>query len=170
MCILLYNIIYLLHIAALYGKGVYLAVNADYSSKEQYSQADENGHKYVYSCLALPGEYTKGDKGMIVPPAKNPKQNKAILFDSLVNDVKDPHIFVMVKDNQVYPKYLITFKARYLNTSNINCSEECINCNDESVTMNDLKEDNHVEVSDEEITCSTRGDGENLVEKIWEED
>ena len=170
MCILLYNIIYLLHIAALYGKGVYLAVNADYSSNEQYSQADENGYKYVYSCLALPGEYTKGNEDMIVPPAKNPKQNKAILFDSLVDNVKDPRIFVMVKDNQVYPQYLITFKARSLNTSNLNCSEECLNRNDESVTLNCLKEDNYVEVSDEEITFSTRGDGENLVEKIWEED
>jgi len=100
-------------VAAYYGKGVYFAVDADYSSQEVYSPADDNGCKYIYSCLALTGEYTKGDPSMTVPPAKNPEHNEAILYDSLVDNMKDPRIFVAVKDNQVYPQYLIVFRMKF---------------------------------------------------------
>ncbi|XP_065919137.1 prominin-1-A-like isoform X2 [Dysidea avara] len=98
--------------ATRFGKGVYFAVKAQYSSKKTYSPEDENGYKYIYSCLVLTGEYTKGDDSMTVPPPKNPTKNPHILFDSLVDNMSNPEIFVAAKDEQAYPNYLIVFKMK----------------------------------------------------------
>ena len=100
-------------VAAIYGKGVYFAVKSNYSSQEKYSPKDINGNKYIYNCLVLTGEYTTGHYSMTVPPAKHPEQNTSILYDSLVDDVNHPSIFVAVKDGQAYPQYLIVFKMKH---------------------------------------------------------
>ena len=100
------------YLATRFGKGVYFAVKAQYSSKKTYSPEDENGYKYIYSCLVLTGEYTKGDDSMTVPPPKNPTKNPHILFDSLVDNMSNPEIFVAAKDEQAYPNYLIVFKMK----------------------------------------------------------
>ena len=42
------------------------------------------------------------------PPPKNPQQPE-ILFDSLVDKMDDPLIFVVYYDHQSYPEYLIIF-------------------------------------------------------------
>lgn len=92
---------------------MYFAVDADYCSQHCYSPVDEQGYKYIYICLVLTGEYTKGNPEMIVPPAKNPNENKAILYNSLVDNEQCPRIFVAVKDNQVYPRYLVICKMDF---------------------------------------------------------
>ena len=61
----------------------------------------------------LTGEYTEGKEDMQVPPPKDPSQNNAILYDSLVNSKEFPQIFVAVKDNQAYPQYLVVCKMKY---------------------------------------------------------
>ena len=108
---LLFTILFL--IAAIYGKGVYFADSANYSSHDAYSPKDENGYKYIYISLVLTGEYTEGKADMQVPPPKDPSKNNAILYDSLVNSKKFPQIFVAVKDNQAYPQYLVVCKMKY---------------------------------------------------------
>ena len=85
-------------------------MHADYSFQERFSPQDKNGHKHIYISLVLTGEYTKGTSEMIVPPPKNPNQNNAILYDSLVNNESSPTIFVAVKDSQAYPQYLVVCK------------------------------------------------------------
>ena len=97
----------------MYGKGVYFTVNAGYSAQDTYSPKDKDGYKHIYNCLVLTGEYTTGHANMTVPPAKNPTLNASILFDSLVDDMSNPNIFVTVKDGQAYPQYLIVFKMKY---------------------------------------------------------
>ena len=92
---------------------MYFAVDADYSSQECYSPQDESGYKYIYISLVLTGEFTKGDPAMIVPPPKNPDQNKSILYESLVDDERCPRLFVAVKDNQAYPQYLVICKMTF---------------------------------------------------------
>ena len=63
----------------------------------------------------LTGEYTVGSAKMEKPPPKNPRINNAILYDSLVDDERNPSIFVAVKDSQAYPQYLVVCKARSSN-------------------------------------------------------
>ena len=73
------------------------------------ANADDKGPKMMYLCKVLTGEYTAGKGVKRVPPHKPGNQNY-ILFDSVVDDTKDPKIFVIFNDTQAYPSYLITFK------------------------------------------------------------
>ena len=90
------------------GRGVYFAKDAQYSARDIYSPPDRNGHKHMYLAKVLTGVYTKGSSDMREPPAKD-RTNEAAKFDSTVDDVNDPHIFVVFFDGQAYPEYLITF-------------------------------------------------------------
>lgn len=46
---------------------------------------------------------------MKVPPPRDPA-NPSIMYDSLVDNVDKPSMYVVFHDVQAYPKYLITFK------------------------------------------------------------
>ncbi|KAJ7345858.1 hypothetical protein JRQ81_001808 [Phrynocephalus forsythii] len=56
--------------AAVYGKGTYFAVHAQYSAHDTYSAPDANGTKHMYLARVLVGEYTVGRQGLIVPTSK----------------------------------------------------------------------------------------------------
>ena len=64
----------------------------------------------MYVVKVLVGEFTKGAKGMKVPPSRNDPNNPNLLFDSVVDDTSNPKIFVIFQDSQCYPQHLITFK------------------------------------------------------------
>ncbi|XP_065066953.1 uncharacterized protein LOC135692660 isoform X6 [Rhopilema esculentum] len=91
--------------AAAYGNGNYFAVNAEYSVG--YAQPSQDGYRYMYIVKVLVGEYTQGKSGLKVAPCKGQGTE---LYDSVVNDVANPSIFVVFPDNQMYPEYLIQFK------------------------------------------------------------
>ncbi|KAH0504391.1 Poly [ADP-ribose] polymerase 14 [Microtus ochrogaster] len=95
--------------ATCYGKGTYFAVDASYSANDTYSRPDANGKKNMYYVRVLTGNYTTGNKTLIVPPPRDP-QNPTDLYDTVTNDDKNPCIFVVFYDNQAYPEYLITFR------------------------------------------------------------
>ena len=57
------------HAGAVYGRGVYFALKADYSANDRYSSLDKNGEKHILVCTMLVGKYTKGNKDMKVAPA-----------------------------------------------------------------------------------------------------
>ena len=88
---------------------MYFAVNANYSAHDTYSRKDNQGHKRVYFCHVLTGEYTTGQTGMRVPPTKAGQQAH-ILYDSVVDNIGGPGMFIIFNDTQGYPAYLITFK------------------------------------------------------------
>lgn len=61
----------------------------------------------------LVGDYTQGASGMKAPPRKTEGQTGTeSRYDSLANDVESPRLFVVFKDFQAYPTYLISFKLR----------------------------------------------------------
>ncbi|XP_065527451.1 protein mono-ADP-ribosyltransferase PARP14-like [Lathamus discolor] len=96
--------------AAAIGNGTYFAVNACYSAQDTYSRPDVNGRKYMYLARVLTGQYCVGSKGLIKPPAKN-TADSSDTYDSVVDNVKDPAMFVIFSDMQAYPEYLITFRC-----------------------------------------------------------
>jgi hypothetical protein len=57
----------------------------------------------------LVGEYTIGAKGMVRPPPKDPLKPYQDLYDSVVNDVTNPSIFVTFERQQSYPEYIIKY-------------------------------------------------------------
>ncbi|XP_052648065.1 protein mono-ADP-ribosyltransferase PARP14-like isoform X2 [Harpia harpyja] len=95
--------------AATIGNGTYFAVDASYSAQDTFSRPDMNGRKYMYLARVLTGQYCAGSKGLITPPPKNPA-DPTDLYDSVVDNVNNPTMFVIFNDIQAYPEYLITFR------------------------------------------------------------
>ncbi|XP_047660504.1 protein mono-ADP-ribosyltransferase PARP14-like [Tachysurus fulvidraco] len=90
---------------AVYGNGVYFAVDPSYSARG-YARPDMNGHKRMYLARVLVGDFTTGKAGLLTPPAKNSARTDQ--YDS----VTDPSqtMFVIFHDVNAYPEYLITFQ------------------------------------------------------------
>ena len=63
----------------------------------------------MYLTYVLVGEYTQGIEGRLLPPPKKPQINATVLFDSTVDSMANPSIFVVYYDAQNYPAYLITY-------------------------------------------------------------
>lgn len=93
----------------MYGNGVYFALDASYSARSTYSPPDANGYRYMYLTRVLIGEYTVGRQGILTPPARNPS-DPTDTYDSVVDQIPNPQIFVVFYDWQCYPEYLITFQ------------------------------------------------------------
>ncbi|XP_035994549.1 protein mono-ADP-ribosyltransferase PARP15-like [Fundulus heteroclitus] len=93
--------------ATCYGKGAYFAVNASYSSSDTYSRPNQNGEKFMYLCRVLTGDHALGQQNMIAPPSKG---SGVDLYDSVVDNMTTPSMFIVFHDTQAYPEYLITFK------------------------------------------------------------
>lgn len=92
--------------ATAYGMGVYFARDAQYSLSSTYSPPDTNGHKHIYMCNVITGISCLGSPNIrFLPDNPNVPGTK---FDSSVNDLNAPSIFVIFHDASVYPTYLIT--------------------------------------------------------------
>ncbi|CAB4023202.1 poly [ADP-ribose] polymerase 14-like [Paramuricea clavata] len=100
--------------AVKFGKGVYFAKHAWYSAGNTFSVPDEEGLQYMYIARVLVGEYTEGKEGLVVPPPID-ENNRAVCYDSVVDNVTKPQVFVIFYDYQSYPEYLVTF-TNYNNT------------------------------------------------------
>ncbi|XP_052088539.1 protein mono-ADP-ribosyltransferase PARP14-like isoform X3 [Mytilus californianus] len=96
--------------AVAFGAGVYFAVEVRYSIQDTYSRPDPSGHKRMYLCRVLTGEFCKGLGGMRVPPAKPNAAGSHILYDSVTNDMNNQIMYIIFHDSQAFPEYLVTFK------------------------------------------------------------
>ncbi|PFX14655.1 Poly [ADP-ribose] polymerase 15 [Stylophora pistillata] len=91
-----------------FGNGVYFSKHASYSARSNYSPRDGSGYRFMYLARVLVGEYTVGRHGLLTPPPKDPNY-PTVLYDSVVDQIPNPSIFVVFFDWQSYPEYLITF-------------------------------------------------------------
>jgi len=92
--------------ATRWGKGVYFARDASYSSAPQYSKPDAKGLQSIFLVRVIVGEVCLGKKDALTPDVRSGHQ----LYDTTVNDVKDRAIYVVYHDSQAYPEYLVKFK------------------------------------------------------------
>ncbi|KAG8140729.1 hypothetical protein E2320_003388 [Naja naja] len=88
----------------LFGQGIYFSVPS--INSVFYTKPDSQGLRYIFQARVLTGEYSAGKENMILPPIK-PDGNG--LYDSLVDFIMNPNIFVIFFDDYAYPEYLITF-------------------------------------------------------------
>jgi len=98
----------LLCTATAFGQGVYFAVDFSYSAQRAYSPPDPNGVKYVFQCRVLTGQFVVGRPDMKEPPQRGSTKFR---YDSVTNSASDPRIFVIFKDTQAYPEYLVSFNG-----------------------------------------------------------
>ncbi len=92
--------------ATLYGIGTYFAVNASYSAQNTYAVPAADGTQLMFVARVLTGYHTQGQADMKTPPVRVAPD----LYDSVVDNVQNPFMFVVFHDCQAYPDYLITFK------------------------------------------------------------
>ncbi|XP_050401607.2 protein mono-ADP-ribosyltransferase PARP12-like [Patella vulgata] len=91
-------------VGALFGKGCYFSKTSEVSSH----YCDTLGKMFVARVLL--GDYTKGQKSFRRPPLKDLSNPSSDLYDSCVDDMNEPRIFILFNNNQVYPEYLVTFE------------------------------------------------------------
>ena len=94
--------------ATMYGKGVYFARDASYSTYQRYSPPDTDDVQSIFLARVVVGEYCRGVKDALTPAERD--ATKHALYDSTVDDPQNPNIFVTYKDGQAYPEYLVKFK------------------------------------------------------------
>ncbi|XP_059971468.1 protein mono-ADP-ribosyltransferase PARP10 isoform X3 [Mesoplodon densirostris] len=93
----------------LYGQGVYFAKHASLSVLDRYSPPDSEGHKAVFVARVLTGDYGQGRRGLRAPPPR-PPGHALLRYDSAVDCLPRPSIFVIFHDTQALPTHLITCK------------------------------------------------------------
>jgi len=92
--------------ATAFGKGVYFARDASYSSSPTYSRPNGRGVQHMFLCRVVVGVYCKGERDALTPAVRKGHQ----LYDSTVNDMNNAGIFVTYHDAQAYPEYLVRFR------------------------------------------------------------
>ncbi|XP_008054923.2 poly [ADP-ribose] polymerase 10 [Carlito syrichta] len=91
----------------LYGQGVYFAKRASLSVQDRYSPPDADGHKAVFVARVLTGDYGPGSRALRAPPLRAPG-HILLRYDSAVDRLHQPSIFVIFHDTQALPTHLIT--------------------------------------------------------------
>ena len=75
---------------------------------EVHALIGQNGAGKSTMIKVLTGVYTQGDSSMLVPPARD-DTNKAVRYDSVVNDVTKPDMYVVFSDHRSYVEYLVQY-------------------------------------------------------------
>lgn len=104
--------------ASCYGEGSYFAVNASYS--DSFAGRYGNMSKFMFLTKVLVGSYTKGRSIYRRPPPKQPSDPVSDLYDSCVDDMSDPTIFVVFDTDQSYPEYIIQYSTAQPKTLTLN--------------------------------------------------
>uniref|UniRef100_A0A8D2ANZ8 Poly [ADP-ribose] polymerase n=1 Tax=Sciurus vulgaris TaxID=55149 RepID=A0A8D2ANZ8_SCIVU len=91
----------------LYGQGVYFAKRASVSVQDRYSPPNAEGHKAVFVARVLTGDYAQGRRDLRAPPLRA-SGHVLLRYDSAVDCLHQPSIFVIFHDTQALPTHLIT--------------------------------------------------------------
>jgi poly [ADP-ribose] polymerase 10/14/15 len=92
-----------------YGEGSYFSNSAEYS--QYFSKPDKSGIRKMLLCRVAIGDYCLGRQGMKTPDLKYPGTKNYERFDSSVDNISNPSIFVVYHDSQAYPEYIVTFTS-----------------------------------------------------------
>ncbi|NXI40783.1 PAR12 polymerase, partial [Galbula dea] len=88
----------------MYGKGSYFARDAS------YSHGYCSSHSGLYSMFVahvLVGDFVQGKPEYLRPPPRASNTNR--LYDSCVDNLIDPSIFVIFEKHQIYPAYILQY-------------------------------------------------------------
>ncbi|XP_063785327.1 zinc finger CCCH-type antiviral protein 1-like [Pseudophryne corroboree] len=88
-----------------YGQGSYFARDASYS--HNYSVPTSSGKRTMFIARVLVGDYVTGDPNMKRPPLK---PNRIQSYDSCVDNIYNPSIFVVFDKLQIYPEYVLEYE------------------------------------------------------------
>ncbi|XP_030210887.1 protein mono-ADP-ribosyltransferase PARP12 isoform X2 [Gadus morhua] len=89
------------------GKGSYFARDASYShTYTSYASTVRS----MFVSRVLVGHHTRGSADYVRPPSKDGRDT--LFYDSCVDSIRSPSIFVVFDRPQIYPEFLLTYKAK----------------------------------------------------------
>ena len=91
-----------------YGEGSYFAVKASYSHRFTKKDGDCD-HNFMFMARVSVGLYIEGKSTYRRPPPKDPLTPASDLYDSCVDNMDTPTIFVVFDMDQYYPEYVIKY-------------------------------------------------------------
>ena len=86
--------------------GSYFARNASYS----HSYTRNTPVRSMFVSRVLVGDHTLGSSSYVRPPSKD--GGDTLFYDSCVDDIHAPSIFVVFDWPQIYPEFLLTYKEK----------------------------------------------------------
>ncbi|XP_069618955.1 protein mono-ADP-ribosyltransferase PARP12-like isoform X3 [Ranitomeya imitator] len=89
-----------------YGQGSYFARDASYS--HNYSTPTSSGTRAMFVARVLVGDYVTGNPQMKRPPLRPGSSSQ--YYDSCVDNIFSPSIFVVFEKHQIYPEYLLEYE------------------------------------------------------------
>lgn len=93
--------------------GSYFALDAKYS----HHYTSDSDVKSMFVVRLLVGEYTRGSSDYRRPPSKD--GGDVNFYDSCVDDVLKPSIYVVFDKHQIYPEYLLQYQKNGAGSSSI---------------------------------------------------
>ena len=91
-----------------FGQGTHFAV--DSSLANQSCSDDSELCRFIFLADVLVGSYVKGEPSLPGPPQKCPTDPNSDFYDSCVDDVDNPTVFILFDTDQCYPSFLIRYK------------------------------------------------------------
>ncbi|KAM4676453.1 zinc finger CCCH-type antiviral protein 1-like [Discoglossus pictus] len=89
-----------------YGQGSYFARDASYS--HNYALPSMTSKRIMFMAHVLVGDFVKGDPTLKRPPYKYGSSTHT--YDSCVDTLLNPSIFVVFEKHQIYPEYLLEYE------------------------------------------------------------
>ena len=98
----------------LYGKGSYFAAQAKMSNVYTSPSLDNHNQclQFMFIARVALGRMAVGSGEYQRPPLLDPLQPKLGLYNTCVDNLQDPIIYVTFDNNQSYPEYLIEYFIR----------------------------------------------------------
>ncbi|KAM4712450.1 protein mono-ADP-ribosyltransferase PARP11-like [Anableps anableps] len=89
-----------------FGNGIYFAIHASYADRYSTNSTvlpHDGNTKRIFLARVMVGEFKLGQHDLLKPDDKNS-------YDSCVDDVNHPKIFIIFDPNQIYPEYLVEYQ------------------------------------------------------------
>lgn len=106
-----------------YGAGIYFNKNPRNLATNIREKCEMDHLICIFEAEVVTGSYTRGNRSYIAPPLINASSMK--LYDSVVDDIHNPEIFVIFNREQTLPLYLLTCSLLWNpeQTTNLESSE-----------------------------------------------
>ena len=106
--------------ATMFGIGSYFATHAKYSDKYTGPPTRVSQKRWMFMARVMVGQYTPGKRDLTRPPPLNPAKPHGELYDSCVDRMDRPNIFVIFDIDQCYPEYVLCYNIEPQSWQNVN--------------------------------------------------